>query len=215
MKKSLLNNLITISTLICGLCACFQANAATRGTKYASFYEEHPSNIIVLPVFNHTEEPECVSYFQNSADSILLAKGYNLLHTDYAYAASTQAQNVKTSFFEIHINRWTSSKVEGLFNVEIVYLIKSQETNNVLYKKEANITVKNYLKLGGGKLINIIATSIKNNTMNKTWVGKTCANYLLSDLPEGINSDKYLKDKKKKASKTSVKKKLKCLHSNY
>ena len=88
----------------------------------------------------------------------------------------------------------------------------SLSTGDTLFYKEGNLIVDGYIKMGGGRLINIIATSVKSMTMDKGWIGKTCCNFLLADLPEGVHSPTYLQDMKKRAEKTVVQKKIKCMN---
>jgi len=203
MKKLILNSILTFSTLACGLCSCSSIGSVSRGVKYSNYYKEQPRKIAILPVINCTDSKECVPYFENTADSILLLKGYEICKNTSGADAC----------FVTTIKSWHTSKVEGLFEANVVYLIRSLSTNDTLYVKEGFLSVDCYIKLGGGRLINLIATSIKSNTMNKTWVGKTCASYLLSDLPEGHLRGNYLKDMNMRAGKNPIQKKIKCLHS--
>lgn len=202
MKKSIYTVVITISTLACGLCSCSSMGSVSRGVQYSNYYLNHPQKITILPVKNLTGDRSCVPYFENALDSILIQKGYEICNNRVDADAS----------IETIVKTWNTSKVEGLFEANVVYLIHSLQNNDTLYLKEGSLLVDGYIKLGRGRLLNIIATSIRSNTMNKSWVGKTCASYLLSDLPEGYLGRNYLKDKNKRAMKNGVHKKLKCLH---
>lgn len=216
MKKSIYTVVITISTLACGLCSC-SSIGVSRGKKYDKLYLEQPTKITVLPVINQSGEKECVPYFENTVDSILIKKGYEVLKNgskkDLLASINTQSNTTPNAdaFFETIIKKWHTSKVEGLFEVDIVYSIRSLSTGDTLFFKEGNLIVDSYLKLGGGRLINLIATSVKSTTMNKSWVGKTCGEYLLFDLPEGPHGPTYMNDKNKRAGETLVCKKIKCL----
>ena len=105
MKKSIFTVVVTISTFACGLCSCSSIGTISRGNKYNNLYKERPVKIAILPVNNQTGDKDCISYFENTSDSVIIKKGYddegNLIEDEFVIDPIAPLYAVSTKLYKI------------------------------------------------------------------------------------------------------------------
>jgi hypothetical protein len=110
------------------------------------------------------------------------------------------------------IKDWKRLNALGTITVNVEFILRSTKTGSTLYQREGTITVDNSVKSsqGGlfGALLNMAATAISTAATDKVEVGRKCASYVLSNMPEGPYSPNYEKDQNVKAGKDVIKETL-------
>jgi hypothetical protein len=215
MKKTI----VIAITLIMGLVAQVQAGTQgdnSRGTKYAQMYDEKPRAIVVMPPINKTNHVEAKDYFYSTMYVPLCDKGYyvfppmltmEMFQTESAYDAEMFVEGDLSPFRNVLgadaalftiVKTWNRLNALGSITVEVEFILRSTKTGATLYQREGTVTVDQSVRSGQGglfgALVDLAATTLSTASTDKVVVGRKCASYVLSNMPEGPYSPNYYKD---------------------
>ena len=207
--------IIASFTLALTFVSCGSSNI-TRGSNYPKMYEEKPVSILIMPPINNTLHVEAKEYFYSSLAQPFCEKGYyvvspflafDFLKEESAYDSELFLENNLSQFKTVFgvdavlftiITDWSKSALMGNVSVGIEYVLKSTVTNDVLFRRQGNVSVNTSISGGGGGLIgfavDLAATAINTALTDKIIAARKCNTYVLSDLPEGVYSTMYGKD---------------------
>lgn len=207
------------------------AENITRMAQYPKMYEEKPVTIAVMPPINQTPHVEAKEYFYTTLYVPLCEKGYyvfsplmlmEMYQEESAYDAELFVDSDLSKFrtflgadavmFTV-IKEWKKNVVAGEITVDVEFILRSAKTNELLYKREGNVTVETRVNSGGGfgmlgALVDMAATAAVTAAKDKIDAGRKCSFFVLSDMPEGKYGTMYDKDQKHPAGKSYVKKSI-------
>jgi hypothetical protein len=216
MKKTTLSILIGVALLS----SCNPPKQLLKGEAYKGFYNEKPVSILIMPPINRTTSVEAKEYFHATLNVPLSNAGYyvippflsmEILQRESAYDAELFLDAPLTTFGEVFgadlalftiIHAWERAAILGTITVEVEYLFKSVQTNEIVYQRKGRITVNantNYGQSGWGALIAVAAAAIQTATTDHAIVGAVCNNVTFQDLPAGKYSPLYEQDAKQLA----------------
>jgi hypothetical protein len=106
------------------------------------------------------------------------------------------------------IKTWKRLNALGTITVDVEFILRSTKTGATLYHREGAVSVDTSVRTGTGgllgALVDMAATAASTASTDKVVVGRKCAQFVLSNLPEGPYSPNYLKDQQVKAGKDAV-----------
>ncbi len=229
MKKTIL---VAIA-LMMGWVASVRAETQddnTRGTKFAQMYDERPRAIVVMPPINKTMHVEAKDYFYTTMYVPLCNKGYyvfppmlmmEMFQTESAYDAELFVEGNLEPFRNVLgadaamftvIKKWQRENALGTITVTVEFILRSTKTGATLYQREGTVTVDLSVKTKDdsllGALLDVALTTASTASTDKVVVGRKCAAYVLSNMPEGPYSPNYEKDQDVYAGSDKVSKKL-------
>jgi hypothetical protein len=230
MRKTIITAMMLLMGVVAQLQAATQGNENTRGVKYAQMYDERPRAIVVMPPINRTNHVEAKDFFYTTMYVPLCDKGYyvfppmltmEMFQAESAYDAEMFIEGnldpfrnvlgADAAMFTI-IKDLKRLNALGTITVNVEFILRSTKTGSTLYQREGTITVDNSVKSsqGGlfGALLDMAATTISTAATDKVEVGRKCASYVLSNMPEGPYSPNYEKDQNVKAGKDVIKETL-------
>lgn len=206
------------------LTACGSSKSLTRGEQYSSLYNEAPVSILVMPPINNSNNVDAKEYFYTSLAIPLMEKGYyvfspylalDLLQQESAYdselflggdiSAFGNVFGADAALFTV-INKW--QKHSSSIETEVEYYLISTRTNEVLYSHKGNLKLNTSVS-SGNALVNLIGTVVNTIATPIVTAARQCNRYVLQDLPEGVYSLDYLKDKNVEAMPEILKGKVK------
>ena len=147
------NSLIIVFSfvfILFGTRSIAQDNQSVRNDIYASFFDENPTSILIMPPINNTTNVSAKEYFYTSIYQFLLERGYyvfspelslSLLQEESANDAELFIDGNLEKFREIFgadallfttINEW--NKWGSGIKVKIKYELRSARTSDILYK---------------------------------------------------------------------------------
>lgn len=210
MKK-----IIVLSFIACALImsSCKMAKMPPKSTAYKGMYSEKPLSILVMPPINRTTSVDAKEYFHATLLRPLAEAGYyvippflsmQILKKESAYDADIFLEKPLKMFGEVFgadmalftiINKWDKNPLGATVTVEIEYIFKSTETNEVLYSRKGTIiydtSVQNQGSGMGSLLVSMAASAVKTATTDYMPLAIKCNAYTLSDLPQGNYSPRY------------------------
>jgi len=220
MKKMILFCALA-SLLVLTSCATM-GHMKTVGELYPKMYQNHPRSIVIMPPINHTVNVEAKEYFYTSLAKPLCDKGYyvfspflamDLMKSESAYDSELFLKGSVAPFRKVFgadaalftiIKRWQKSALLSTITVELDYILKSTETNEILFERSGIVTkdLNDYNSSGSGlsALLNTVTTMVATALTDKVYVARACNQYVLEDLPAGPYSSEYQTDKDSDAS---------------
>lgn len=198
------------------LASCTTPASLTLGQNYPKMYEDKPTSILIMPPVNKTVNVEAKEYFYTSMAQPLCEKGYyvispilamDLLKSESAYDSEMFMENNLASFKQVFgadavlftiINTWNKSTIGSSITVNIEYILKSTETNEILFNRKGELTIDTSIKSGTGggigMLVELAASAINTALTDKVIAARRCNSFVLRDLPAGKYSPMFDKD---------------------
>jgi len=201
------------------LAGCTSQKGLIKSEAYQNIYREKPTTVLIMPPINRTETIEAKELFHSTLSMPICNAGYyvippflsmEILKSESAYDAELFLNAPLVKFNEVFgadlalftiIHKWDKTAIIGKISVEIEYIFKSLKSNEIAYQRKGNIVV-NPLYFSGstsplGLIISAAITAvqaIQNAGTDNSFVGSSCNNLTLQDLPAGPYSPLYGKD---------------------
>lgn len=191
--------------LLCGSCS---TTTYTRAGNYPKMYEQQPATIVVMPPINKTTSVEAKEYFYYTVNTALCEAGYyvvspflamEIFKAESAYDSELfidrddlsifgRVFNADALLFTV-VNAWDKSKLAGKITVNVDYILKSVKTNEVIFKRNGNLTLDTSVNTSGGgifgTLISMAATALSTTETGKVRAARNCNYYIFKDIPRG------------------------------
>lgn len=215
MKKTMLVVIAAMSMLFA---SCVAVN--TRESMYPKMYSEHPATILVMPPINNTTNVEAKDLLYTSISYPLIEAGYyvvsphlamEMFKAESAYDAELFLDQDAGVFARIFgadavifsvIDTWQK---EGFgIRTDIHYIVKSTQTNEVLFERQCNLYLdleQNNGKNNGllGSLVDLAVSAIATATTDHIEAARKANYYIFKDIPRGKYSPDYNNDRGKSA----------------
>lgn len=215
MKKTMLVVIAAMSMLFA---SCVAVN--TRESMYPKMYSEHPATILVMPPINNTTNVEAKDLLYTSISYPLIEAGYyvvsphlamEMFKAESAYDAELFLDQDAGVFARIFgadavifsvIDTWQK---EGFgIRTNIHYIVKSTQTNEVLFERQCNLYLdleQNNGKNNGllGSLVDLAVSAIATATTDHIEAARKANYYIFKDIPRGKYSPDFGNDKEKAA----------------
>ena len=196
----------------------FSCGSQVLITKYEAFpkmYDEQPLSILVLPPLNSSTAVESKEYYLTTISEPLSLSGFyvmpieiiNQIMKDEGIDDSSEFLNLDPAIFNQHfgsdavlfteILKWDTSYavVAGSVTVQIMFLLKSSHTGEVLWSYNEQVTVNTTgdNDIGGsmGFLLALVETAIKTAVQDYIPIAKDVNNIAISTLPVGKYHSKH------------------------
>lgn len=218
MKKLMLLSLLAASLTSCGV-------AVTRGSQYATMYDEMPLTILVMPPINNTTNVEAKDLLYTSISRPLAEAGYyvispllsiDILKAESAYDAELFIDKPLAMFKNYfgadavvfsQIDTWTKRGF-GI-DTKIRYIIKSTTSNDILFDRSCDLYLDLRLNSGGSsalsQLVDLAVSAINTATTDHIEAARKANYYIFRDIPRGKYNPGYMKDKDVQAEAKDVK----------
>lgn len=226
MKKALF-----ITTLLALSLASCSAPKVAKSTAYQQMYEQESLTILLMPPINRTTNVEAKEYFHTTLNVPLANAGYyvippflsmEILKKESAYDAELFLDSPLKPFGEIFgadlavftiINKWDKSSIGATVKVEVEYIIKSTQTNEVLYNRKGEVVYDTSVSTGAGGMLGLVAdlavSALNTAATQYVKVAKACNTYTFEDLPTGKYNPKFKVDGEELAGPKDFKVRLK------
>lgn len=195
--------------------SCGMMSSVTRESQYAKMYEEKPITLLVMPPINNSTNVEAKDLLYTSISRPLAEAGYyvispllaiDILKAESAYDAENFFDAPLTAFYNYFgadavvfsvIDSWTK---KGLgIQTKIRYVIKSTQTNEILFDRSCDLYLDLSINSGSGGALGAIidlAASAINTAATDHIVAARKANYfIVRDIPRGKYSPDHMLDK--------------------
>jgi len=197
--------------LICSLVftSC-KAPSLIKSKKYESLYNEKPLSVLIMPPINRSTNVEAKELFYTTLNVPIINAGYyvippflsmEILKRESAYDSELFIERPSLEVFGkifgadiamfTIINKWDKSSLASQVVVEIEYILKSIQTNEVLYTKKGTIVYNTSVDTGGSALLNLAASLLSTAAIKYVDVARACNNYSFSDIPVGKYSPNF------------------------
>lgn len=225
--KQVIYILAVISVVILSSCG---ASKTPKSEAYKGMYDEKPLTVLIMPPINRSTNVEAKQYFHSTLSVPLSNAGYyvvppflsmEILKRESAYDSEMFLEGSLNKFNEVFgadiaifiiIHKWNKSTIMSKVNVDIEYIIKSTETNEVIYSRRGEIVYDTSIGVSGGGLIgaavSMAASAVNTAATKYVKVARACNNYTLEDLPVGKYSPNYGQDGEEMAGKKEFTKSL-------
>lgn len=209
MKKILF---LSIAILI-AFSSCTTTSKIPKSTAYEGIYSEKPLSVLLMPPINRSTNVEAKEYFHSTLNIPIANAGYyvvppflsmEILKRESAYDSELFLDGSLKKFKEVFgadmavftiIHTWKKSGLAAKVYVEVEYIIKSTQTNEVLYTRTGAVTYDASINSGAGglagALIDIAASAINTAATKHVDVARACNAYTFKDLPAGKYSTTY------------------------
>ena len=190
--------------------SCGPTSKLTKSQAYSCIYNQKPLTVLIMPPINRSTAVEAKEYFHTTLNVPLANAGYyvippflsmEILKRESAYNSELfiKSSSLQT-FYEVFgadialftiISKWDKSSIGSNVKVEIEYIAKSTQTNEILYSRKGEVIYNTSVSAGNNFLINLAASAINTAATKYVDVAKACNSYTLSDLPAGKYAPKY------------------------
>lgn len=218
--------------LVClGLVLFVSCNTVNKlGTKqeaYPNLYAERPLAIAIMPPINRTTNVEAKEFLFLTLSQPLCDKGYyvippflcmEMFKSESAYDSEMFINGSLSRFGAVlgadavlftTVDKWEKQALSSNVYVEIDYLLKSTQTNEVLFQRKGKITYDASISSGAGglfgALVDMAASAINTAVTDHVKVARACNTYALSDMPAGVYSPSYDQDQSSAAGEKEFK----------
>ena len=211
MKK-----LIYFAAIVVLLASCTASKLQTKSVAYKTLYDEKPLSILALPPINKSTKVEAKELFYSSLAVPFTLNGYyvmppllsmEILKKESAYDAEMFINGSMKKVGELFgvdavlfttIHEWRKTSIASQVNVKIEYLLKSTKTDEILFNRIGDVTLRISVN-SGNPLLDLAAGMIATSLTKEIVVGRTCNIYTISDIPAGKYSPLFGQDGEKKA----------------
>ena len=201
---------IILSFYILLLFSCASNVIITKSEAFPKMYDEKPLSILVLPPLNSTTAVEAKEYYLTTIAEPLSLNGFyvapieivNQIMKDEGIDDSSEFLNLDPAIFNQYfgsdailfteILKWDTSYavISGSVTVQIMFLLKSSYTGEVLWSYNESIRVNTTAddnNIGGsvGLLVQLVATAIKTAVTDYVPIAKNVNKIAISTLPFG------------------------------
>ncbi len=198
-----------------------------KSVAYKGMYDVKPVTVLLMPPINRSTNVEAKEYFHSTLNIPLDESGFyvippfmsmEILKKESAYDAELFLNTPLTKFREVFgadvalftiIHKWDKSGLAAKVYVEVEYIIKSTETNEILYTRKGDITYDASVNSGApgalGAIVNIAASAINTAATKYVDVARACNAYTFKDIPAGKYSPNFGIDKEQYAGKKNFK----------
>lgn len=209
---------------------CTMTEPIAKSKAYKKMYDEEPLSVLIMPPVNRSTNVEAKEYFHSTLNVPIANSGYyvippflsmEILKRESAYDSELFLNSSLKKFGEVFgadvalftiIHKWDKASIAAKIFVEVEYLIKSIDTNEILYSRKGSITYNASVStgLGGGLgvLADMAASAINTAATKYVDVARSCNTYTFSDLPAGKYHGKHDIDGEEPAGKETFKVKL-------
>ncbi len=196
MKNIFLLALVALFMTGCG------ATGPLKSVTYKSLYDEKPLSILALPPINKSTKVEAKELFYSSLVIPLAEKGYyvlppllamEILKEESAYDSEMffersvkkvgEVFGVDAVLFTV-IHEWGKTALLNQVQVKIEYILKSTKTDEVLFNRVGDVTLKQNMN-SGNALADLIGGMVATALTKEIVVGRKCNYFTLDDLPAG------------------------------
>lgn len=185
--------------------SCSTSIPILKTEAYKGMYSEKPLTVLLMPPINRTTSVDAKEYFHSTLNVPIANAGFYVIPTflsmeilkkESAYDAELFLNAPITKFGEVFgadvalftiIHKW--DKTYGMVYVEVEYIIKSVNTNEILYTRKGQINYNTNVQVNNaglaGALISIAATAINTAATKYVDVARIANTYTFKDLPSG------------------------------
>ncbi len=223
-----MRNLLTALLLTLTAISCTTTKSTLpKSEMYSGIYEEKPLTILIMPPINNSNNVEAKEYFHSTLNIPIANAGYyvippflsiEILKQESAYDSELFIEEPLGKFYEVFgadvavftiIHKWEKSGLASNVYVEVEYLIKSTQTNQVIYHRNIRSTYDASVSTGIGGFVGAIAdlTASAINTAATKYVdvARATNSFTFGDLPAGKYSPEFGKDGSEIADKKDLK----------
>lgn len=191
---------------VLGIVAFFMMGCGATGplksVTYKAIYDEKPLSILALPPINKSTKVEAKELFYSSLVVPLAEKGYyvippllamEILKEESAYDSEMffdrsvkkmgEVFGVDAVLFTV-IHEWGKTTLLNQVNVKIEYILKSTKTDEVLFNRTGDVTLKQTMN-SGNAIADLIGGMVATALTKEIVVGRKCNYFTLDDLPAG------------------------------
>ena len=198
-----------LSFYILMLFSCSTNVIINKNEAFPKMYEEKPLSILVLPPLNSSTAVESKEYYLTTIAEPLSLSGFyvmpieivNQIMKDEGINDSSEFLNLNPKIFNEHfgsdailfteIVKWDTSYavISGSVTVQIMFLLKSSYTGEVLWSYNEQVTVDTTgdNDVGGsmGLILALVETAIKTAVQDYIPIAKQVNNIAISTIPLG------------------------------
>lgn len=211
MKK--LTYTIVLVLVVIVLSSCTSTSTIPKSTAYKGMYDEKPLSVLVMPPINRSTNVEAKEYFHSTLNVPIANSGYyvvppflsmEILKKESAYDSELFLDSQLTKFGEVFgadlvvftiIHKWEKSGIASNVYIEVEYIIKSINTNEILFTRRGNVTYDASVDTGiggiAGLVANLAASAINTALTKYVDVARACNAYTFKDLPAGKYSPNF------------------------
>ena len=205
--------LIILVVAALAFAGCSVTEPVAKSNAYKGMYDEDPLTVLLMPPINRSTNVEAKEYFHSSLNVPIANSGYyvippflsmEILKRESAYDAELFLNSSLKKFGEVFgadvalftiINKWDKSAIASKVDIEVEYVLKSVESNEVLYSRKGAVTYDTSVSTGGsgaiGLLADLAASAINTAATKYVDVARSCNAYTFSDLPAGKYHEKH------------------------
>jgi hypothetical protein len=222
---------LAISSIIFFASSCSSNSKLAKQDAYKGIYDEKPLSVLIMPPINRSTNVRAKEYFHSTLNVPIANAGYyvippflsmEILKRESAYDADLFLNSRLSKFREIFgadvalftiIHEWRKSTLKSNIYVEVEYIFKSTQTNEILYNRKGAVTYDTSANATAGIgltsiLVNMIASAINTAVTKHVLVARACNQHTFKDLPAGKYNPVFGTDGLKKAGKQEFKVKL-------
>ena len=210
---------ILIASLFLNSCGS-TSTGVLKSTAYSGIYQEKPLSLLIMPPINRSTDVQAKEFFHTTLNVPIINAGYyvippflsmEILKKESAYDSEMFIDQPLGIFQKVFgadmalftiINKWDKSSVGSKVMVEVEYVIKSTQTNEVLYSRTGSVIYNTAIRnQNSGLLMNMLLSAVNTAATKYVDVARACNNYTFSDLPAGKYSLQYGLDGETSAGK--------------
>lgn len=205
-----------IVVLVAVLSACSSTQKISRKAAYPEMYAKPMTTLLIMPPINKTNKVEAKEFFFTTLSQPLCERGYYVIppyvsmevfKNESAYDADLIIDRPLDKFasyfgadmalFTI-IHKWEKMALGGSVRVEVEYIVKSTQTNAIVYSRRGDVTLDTSVSSGAGGLFgalaDLAATAITTATTPHVKAARACNTFSLSDFPSGKYNSSFMTD---------------------
>ncbi|MCT4599324.1 MAG: DUF799 domain-containing protein [Marinifilaceae bacterium] len=205
-----INLILGIIVTICFV-SCSTSNTSLQEL-YPKMYKEKPLSILIMPPMNTTNKIDAKDFLYASLAKPLCNLGYyvfppiltlDFLKSESAYNSEIFIESDLKKFHQYigadailftKIKEWDKNALSGLVVVSVDYILKSTQTNEILFTNTIRFEVDNTPDKSSGSIIaDMIGTAVGTALTSQMRVARTCVDQGLRVMPYGKYSPKYWK----------------------
>lgn len=199
---------IYIIIIIC-LVSCGTSNSSLKEL-FPKMYEEKPLSILIMPPMNNTNKIDAKEFLYASLAKPLCNLGYyvfppiitlDFLKSESAYESEMFIESDLKKFHQYigadaimftNIKEWDKNALAGVVVVSIDYILKSTQTNEVLFSNTIRVEIDNNPETSSGSIIaDMVGTAIGTALTSQMRLARRCVDEGLSVMPCGKYNPRF------------------------